>query len=280
MTGTAQRLAVIPGDDRPVIHGGEVRVVEHEATGSHYMRLVLEAPAIAASALPGQFVMLTAARAGETVPALPRPMAIYAIDTVRGLVTIVYALVGRGTRRLAEFTPGESMHVVGPLGRGFDIPLRTDAVLLLGRGIGTCSLTTVAEYDARAGIETYAVTSARTRRALVGGDLYRAMGASVVLEVTDDEGTSAPDAVFARLVGMVDDRPPQLVLVCGSNRLTAVALQLGERWGASVQVSLEAHMACGIGYCHGCSTGERTSALEEPLVCKAGPVFAVAGRGC
>jgi len=40
-----------------------------------------------------------------------------------------------------------------------------------------------------------------------------------------------------------------------------------------VQVSLEAHMACGLGYCHGCATGTRTADEESPLICRDGPVF-------
>jgi dihydroorotate dehydrogenase electron transfer subunit len=38
-------------------------------------------------------------------------------------------------------------------------------------------------------------------------------------------------------------------------------------------VSLEAHMACGLGYCHGCSSGAPGLAEEAPLVCRDGPVF-------
>ena len=64
------------------------------------------------------------------------------------------------------------------------------------------------------------------------------------------------------------------VAVCGSNRLLRLAMELGAPQEASVEVSLEAHMACGLGYCHGCSTGHPGLASESPLVCKDGPVFA------
>ncbi|MBO0872611.1 MAG: dihydroorotate oxidase electron transfer subunit, partial [Pseudonocardia sp.] len=57
----------------------------------------------------------------------------------------------------------------------------------------------------------------------------------------------------------------------GSERLARLAAELGGRWRASVQVCLEAHMACGLGYCHGCATS--TGGGPPRLVCRDGPVF-------
>jgi dihydroorotate dehydrogenase electron transfer subunit len=243
--------------------------------GSHYMELELECPEIAASAVPGQFVMLTAAMDPSPVPALPRPMAIYSVEPGAGTVTVVYAIVGRGTRRLSEFVAGDDMYVVGPLGRGFEIAPTVHSVLLIGRGIGTCSLTTVAQHNRLRGIETIAVTSGRRAASVVGGDFFREHGALEVIEVADEDGTSDPESLANRLTAFLDDEPPQLILTCGSDRLALLSTRLAARWGAAVQVSLEAHMACGIGYCHGCSSGAPTDAAETPLVCKDGPVFAL-----
>jgi dihydroorotate dehydrogenase electron transfer subunit len=57
---------------------------------------------------------------------------------------VLYGVVGSGTKRLQSFEVSEEMYVVGPLGRSSDVPDGTRSVLLIGRGIGTCSLTTVA----------------------------------------------------------------------------------------------------------------------------------------
>lgn len=273
--GGPGRLSVLPIAPRPPVVGAASRILEHRAVGYHYMHLELESPEIASVALPGQFVMLTAATGGSPVPALPRPMAIYSTDVERGAVTVVYAVIGRGTRRLSDFPVGESMYMVGPLGRGFEIPTTARSVLLIGRGIGTCSLTTVAQHNRLHGIDTIAVTSGRSPAAVVGADFFRDQGAVEVLEVTDEDGSSDPGALSARLTASLDRNPPQLILTCGSDRLALLSTTLAGRWGAEVQVSLEAHMACGIGYCHGCSSGAPADAAETPLVCKDGPVFAL-----
>lgn len=270
-------LRTLPAAPRPSITSGPVPVVRQGRLSERYYALTLEAPAIARSALPGQFVMLTVARDGEFVPALPRPMAIYSVAPERGEIEILYSVVGDGTRRLTRFAAGDEIVTVGPLGRGFDLG---DArhVLLLGRGIGTCSLTTVAQATYSAGVVTTAVSSGRDRSSVIGADLYAAHGVRLY-GVTDEAGTSDVAALEQRLVDELTASPPDLVLTCGSKRLAEMATRLGRRWDAGVQVSIEAHMACGLGYCHGCASGARSEGAESPLVCLDGPVFDVALEG-
>ncbi len=265
-------LTKLPRNSRPKATAGQYRILDHRPLADRYMALTLDAAAIAETAQPGQFLMLTAARRGEKTPALPRPMAIYSADATTGIVEVLYGVVGSGTKRLQSFEVSEEIFVVGPLGRAFDVEADTRRVLLIGRGIGTCSLTTVAQANAAKGVETIAVTSAREPSALIGGDYYRSHGAQVY-EVTDQEGTSTPEALYATLTADLDANPPEVIMTCGSDRLTRLCEDLAQRWGSKVQVSVEAHMACGLGYCHGCASGARSEGDESPLICNDGPVF-------
>ncbi len=249
-------------------------VVAHTRVAQEYWLIALRAPDIARTAQPGQFVMMTVAREGELAPVLPRPMALYGWDRDAGSVEVLYRVVGEGTRTLSTWRPGEVMVVVGPLGRGFVLRAQTQTVLLLGRGIGTCSLTALAEEAANRGMQVHALVSARNRDALIGSDVYRRVGAKTVLEVVDTDGSSSVEWVRPRLTGVLDEAAAAQVFVCGSNRLLHLGAELARPLGAGVQVSLEAHMACGLGYCHGCSTGYPGLGEESPLVCTDGPVFA------
>ncbi|MEU5852268.1 dihydroorotate oxidase electron transfer subunit [Saccharopolyspora shandongensis] len=273
MSTSDGELVTLPAVQRPEPVWEHAPVRHHEPIGDRYRALSLQAPKIASTAQAGQFVMLTVARRGEATPALPRPMAVYRRDPEAGTVDVLYGVVGDGTRKLAGFQPGEEMLVVGPLGRGFTIDPHVRSVLLLGRGIGTCSLTTVAQDNAAREVDTIAVTSARHDGALIGAQAYREFGAKSVYEVTDEAGTSSPEALFATLTEDWDQQPPQLILICGSQRLTDLGAELARRWAATLQVSLEAHMACGLGYCHGCASGARSEGDESPLICADGPVF-------
>jgi dihydroorotate dehydrogenase electron transfer subunit len=198
--------------------------------------------------------MLTVTRDTEQAPVLPRPMAIYRRDHGRGTIEVVYGVVGDGTRRPATFRPGERMLVVGPLGQGFHLDPGTRRVLLVGRGIGTCSLTTISQDLATTDTKIIAVTSGRDRTSLIGTPLYREYGATAVYEVTDAAGSSQVAALRELLTTDLDVNPPKQIMTCGSEHLAHLCRALGDRWNADVQVSLEAHMACGLGYCHGCAT--------------------------
>jgi dihydroorotate dehydrogenase electron transfer subunit len=247
-------------------------VVENAHIGDRYWRVVLEAPRIAQNVRPGQFVLLSIPHPTTTLPVLPRPMAVYDCDASTGTIEVLYGVVGPGTRRLSELQSGAHMTVVGPLGKPFQVPAETTSLLLLGRGIGTCSLTLLARREAARGVDVFAVASSRHESAVIGRDLYERLGVAVH-EAVDSAGTSLVAHVRSTLLARLDEAPPQLIATCGSERLAALAAELGQRWDADTQISIEAHMACGIGYCHGCAAGERGVGTESPLVCTEGPVF-------
>lgn len=255
----------------------EAPVVANTPIAPEYFRLTLDAPGIAEAARPGQFVMLTIAREDELAPVLPRPMAIYSVSRARGTVDVVYRTVGSGTQRMATWQPGERMTTVGPLGRGFTIPRNARSILVMGRGIGVCSITTLVHEATELGVEVTVVLSARDRDLLVGLDTCCEAGAAVI-EVVDADGSSDP-ARLARRLGHAS-HTHDAYYVCGSHRMLELAARLAHHpvrgstaTHAEVQVSLEAHMACGLGFCHGCAAGRPGLPAETPLVCRDGPVF-------
>ena len=250
----------------------DAEVVDNEHVSDRYWRIRLAAPTIAGAVQPGQFVMLSIPSATTTMPVLPRPMAVFDCDTSTGTVEVLYGVVGAGTRRLSEVAVGRPMTTVGPLGIPFQVPASATSLLLLGRGIGTCSLTLLARRAAARGTGITAVASGRSEQAVVGSVFYRSLGIPL-LEVLDDSGTSDVRRVRSDLLAKLDDHPPDVIATCGSERLAVLARGLGRRWNADMQMSVEAHMACGIGYCHGCATGERGAGTESPLVCTEGPMF-------
>lgn len=270
--GSSLELLPTGTDNRADAMSCDAPIISHEDAGDRYRRMVLHAPQIARTTLPGQFVMMTAVRPDASWPVLPRPMAVFDTNTTTGEITIVYGVVGAGTKHMAGFVAGETVVVVGPVGRPFDLASECGLTVLLGRGIGSCSLTMLAAAARAAGSRVVAVASGRTAGATIGTEFYRSCGAEV-LAVRDTDASSDPAAVRAALHDMLGGTEPALIAVCGSRRLAALAADLASDSGAHVQVSLEAHMACGLGYCHGCSTGEQTAAPEAPLVCRDGPVF-------
>ena len=94
--------------------------------------LRLEAPEIAAQAVPGQFVSLYS---GDGARLLPRPISICGIDREKGILRLVYRIAGAGTEEFSRLRAGDRVEVLGPLGNGFPLEPGRRA-LLMGGGIG------------------------------------------------------------------------------------------------------------------------------------------------
>ena len=279
---------------RPQPVWDDAEVLVHEPVGERYRRLVLASDTIAQTAQAGQFLMITVPPSGGDTILLPRPMAIHrrrpatparpatahqtATAAGPGTVELIYGTVGRGTRALAAVPVGGTLQLTGPLGRGFEFPAATRTALLIGRGVGVCGVMGAAEDAAAAGSRTSMVLSGRKPQQLLGRTDCAELGVTV-LEATDHDGSSDLAALKTRLLAEFGgttpaQTPPDVVMVCGAGVLARLAAELGAHWGVPVQASLEAHMACGLGYCHGCAAPvSHDPSVEGPLVCADGPVF-------
>jgi dihydroorotate dehydrogenase electron transfer subunit len=250
-------------------------IVATEQVGDRYWVLRLTATEVAAGSRPGQFVMISLGAPDESLITLPRPIAVYDTDPAAGTVDLCIGVVGPGTKRLAGLEPGDVATVVGPLGRSFPLPNGGGRLLLVGRGIGVCSLTDLARAARGRGVDVTAVVSGRKPSALIGVDVLERHGVDPVVTVIDEDGSSAVGALAADLERRVGDDPPSVVATCGSERLLQLSSRLAAGWGARLYTSVEEHMACGLGYCHSCALPSVALGREGPLVCADGPVFQV-----
>ena len=95
-----------------------VTIVSQERLAPGIEKITLLAPEIARAAAPGQFVNLYS---DEKDKLLPRPISICEVDPERGLLILIYAVVGKGTAEMAAKQAGDTMRVLGPLGKGFPL---------------------------------------------------------------------------------------------------------------------------------------------------------------
>ena len=169
--------------------------------------------------VPGQFFMLEAP--GRV---LPRPMSL--CQAPPGELTFLIDPIGPGTRALCALRSGEEIHVLGPLGNGFDLDV--DRPLLVAGGIGIAPM----PYLAAALGDPPAVLGFRTERHAEAGRLLP--GAEIVVE--------------PRLVTELLPEDPGDVLACGPEPMLEAVHTRAPR----AQLAWEARMACGYGACYGC----------------------------
>ncbi len=238
-------------------------------------RLGLEAPAIAAGANPGCFVMVRAS--GTGAPLLRRPFSVYGLIEERSGaigIEILYRVVGPGTARMAACAGGDRLDVVGPLGRGFRLAEPSERVVIAGGGIGVAPLVFLARrlVRKRGGAEgVVAVVGAGCENEVLGVDEFRALGIEPVV-TTDDGSCGLQCRVTDPLGGYIERQCPDMVYACGPTAMLRCVAQLASKHRIACQVSVETMMACGMGACLGCAV-ESTEPGVYLHACTDGPVF-------
>ena len=230
-------------------------------------RLTLNAPRIAAGARPGQFVMVSCATGLD--PLLRRPFSIHQVGA-DGQVQLLFKVTGRGTTLLARARTGDRLSLVGPLGRGFS--LTPGRVCLVGGGMGIAPLLFLASRLREQAAEqapTVLLGARSARELLPLLDGFAALGCEV-RAATDDGSLGHHGPVADLLPGRLDQA--ERVATCGPFAMMAAVAALCRGSNTPCQVSLETHMACGLGACLGCTVHGADGAYRH--VCKHGPVMA------
>lgn len=242
-----------------------VRVQRNERVAEGVGLLVLGAPRIAASVQPGQFVHLRVARGADFL--LRRPFSVHGAADSR--IEILYQVLGRGTRAMAELAQGEELDAIGPLGHGWEIQEGVSRALLVAGGLGAAPLGLLAERLAERGVAVSVAQGAPTAERLVARERFAGVARRV--EVATDDG-SAGERGFVTVVSerlLAEDRP-DVVYVCGPEVMARAVTAQAATAGVPCQVSLERLMACGIGACLSCVVTTRDG---RKRACVDGPVF-------
>lgn len=200
----------------------------------------------------GQFVMLRIP--GVLDPFLGRPISL--CDSEGDELTLLYQIMGRGTALFSGLIPGQDMDVQGPYGNGFPI-VDGDAVII-GGGIGSAPMHLLAKSLRAAQPNRRINVYLGFREEVYYAEEFKAYADSVQVNVG---GFVTQDVDFAQNA---------TYYACGPSPMLRAAAQAAQAANARMYVSLERHMACGVGACLGCTC---KTVHGGKRVCKDGPVF-------
>lgn len=242
----------------------DTTILRNQQIADGVYELLLAAPSLAALAQPGQFVHIDLK---NDVTLLRRPLSLSFIDKEKGQLRIVYRIVGKGTAYLAVLKSGDVINCLGPLGHGFD--LNCQNALLVGGGMGIAPLRAVA---AALGSEHASILmGGRTQAELFWQPMYAGLVKQMFI-TTDDGSLGVKGFTVDLLPKLLQTGSYDRMIVCGPEIMMQRAAEIAARYQVPCQVSLEKHMACGLGACLSCTCESRNGGSRKK-VCKDGPVF-------
>ncbi len=258
------------------------RVVENDRLYGDTYITWFAAPEMLRGATPGQFVMLRCVEppllGGSPLdastlpeePLLPRAMSIHRVRSVPDGQewSILYDVVGRGTRWLAARQPDDLVFCWGPLGHGYSVRKTSRQLLFVGGGIGVAPLVWLADEAVADAQSVTMVLGGRTAEQIFPAAL---LPREVEVVVYTEDGSAGRKGLategFTEYLEWCDE-----AFACGPNAMFAAMADVlrPQRLSRPVQVLLEERMGCGTGICYGCAVETRKGMR---LVCKDGPKF-------
>lgn len=232
------------------------KVVSNKEISKDIYKLVVEDDA---EIKAGQFYMLKLN--GATF--LPRPISI--CEKSENKLTFLYAVVGNGTKEFTKLKEDDEISLTGPLGNGFDLEKEYNKVALVSGGIGTAPMLELAK-------------KLRKKNPDQKIDLYAGFRDDVYLidelkeyanEVYISTNTGK-DGHKGFITEILKPEDYDTVLCCGPEIMMKKVIDMCKEKNVAVYVSMEKHMACGVGACLVCTCKTKDG---HKRTCKDGPIF-------
>jgi dihydroorotate dehydrogenase electron transfer subunit len=218
-----------------------------------YHHMVFSVGDLATQARPGNFVAI--AVGGESsAMVLRRAFAIYR-STEKGpqggLIELVVAPHGQGSRWLTALEPHAVVDMVAPLGTHFGIPTEPVRALLVGGGYGSAPLFGLAELLKSRGCRVDMVLGASTA-AKIYAPLDGKRSVSSLTLTTDDGSTGIKGQITDVLPKLIEENEIEIIYSCGPMGMLQAITAISDSYGILHQCAVEESMACGIGVCMTC----------------------------
>ncbi len=233
----------------------------------------IEAPRVAKSAQPGQFIIIKNDDKGERIP-----LTIADYDREKGTVTIVFQTVGYGTKELAKFEVGDYVQdFVGPLGQPSEFvhedldELRKKKVLFVAGGVGAAPVYPQVKWFYDNNIDVDVIIGARNKELVILEEEMRRVAKNLYIS-TDDGSYGFNGRVTDCLLDLVNNKGKKYdhAVVIGPMIMMKFMSMLTKGLEIKTTVSLNPIMVDGTGMCGACRV---TVGDEVKFACVDGPEF-------
>lgn len=245
------------------------KIVKRVSLNPTVTLLDIEAPFVAAKAKPGQFIILRVDENGERIP-----LTVAGYDREKGIVTIIFQIVGATTEKLNHKMVGDSLHdFVGPLGLASEVE-GLKKVCVVGGGVGCAIALPIARELHKMGCNVTSIIGFRTKDLLILEDEFKACSDKFYV-MTDDGSYGQHGNVCVPLNEMfAAGEKFDKIITIGPLIMMKFVVQASRPTGIPCTVSMNPIMIDGTGMCGCCRlTLNRDGKRITKFACVDGPDF-------
>ena len=249
------------------------KILKAEKLAEKIFLMDVEAPRVARSCQPGEFVIVKMDEKGERIP-----LTICDFDREKGTVTIVFQIVGASTLKMSELQAGDAFQdFVGPLGQPSEF-VKEDIEEVKGRkylfvagGVGTAPVYPQVKWMKQHGIEVDVIVGAKNKELLILEDMMKAQAGN--LYITTDDGSYVRKGMVTEVIkDLVENQGKQydVCVAIGPMIMMKFVCKLTKELNIPTIVSMNPIMVDGTGMCGACRL---TVGDEVKFACVDGPEF-------
>ncbi|MCF0259703.1 MAG: sulfide/dihydroorotate dehydrogenase-like FAD/NAD-binding protein, partial [Erysipelotrichaceae bacterium] len=244
------------------------KILEKKVLNPTVVSITVDAPFVAKRAKAGQFIILRTDENGERLP-----FTIAGADPEKGTVTVIYQIVGAGTKQLSALEEGDSLHdFAGPLGKPSEI--EGENVVIIGGGVGCAIAYPTAKAFHEAGKNVTSIVGFRNQDLVILEDEFKDVSDSYYL-MSDDGSVGEKGLVTNKLEELIKSgRKIDKVIAIGPLIMMKFVSQLTKKYDIPTIVSMNPIMIDGTGMCGGCRlTLNQDGKKVTKFACVDGPDF-------
>ncbi|MBO7333424.1 MAG: sulfide/dihydroorotate dehydrogenase-like FAD/NAD-binding protein [Lachnospiraceae bacterium] len=248
------------------------KILKAEEITTNIFLMVVKAPRVAKTCLPGQFVIVRTDEDSERIP-----LTICDYDREAGTITIVFQIVGAGTQFMSELKEGDAFHdFVGPLGKpselitdGVDVTSKKNILFVAG-GVGTAPVYPQVKWLKENGINADVIVGAKTKSLIILEDEMKAVAGN--LYITTDDGSYGRSGMVTKTIeDLVNEgNKYDVCIAIGPMIMMKFVCKLTKELNIPTVVSLNPIMVDGTGMCGACRV---TVGDSVKFACVDGPEF-------
>lgn len=247
-------------------------ILEKKELVNNIFLMVVKAPRVAKSALPGQFVIVRTDEKSERIP-----LTICDYDSKEGTITIVFQSVGAGTTMMAKLNKGDSFHdFVGPLGKPSEFcnedieELKKKKILFVAGGVGSAPVYPQVKWLNEQGVKADVIVGFKNKDFLILEDEMKAVAGN--LYVTTDDGSYGRNGMVTKVIADLyeEGKKYDVCVAIGPMIMMKFVCKQTKEFDLPTVVSLNPIMVDGTGMCGACRV---TVGGEVKFACVDGPEF-------